>query len=400
MQRTIQACLYSTDPQTGEHILESLAQMTRVEVVAAVGSWDALRERLNNANLDLVIANLDPNYEEALKVVQQASRMAPEVGLLGVSTQTDPKVIINAMRLGCTQFVCAPIDQPDLETAIQRIEATRVSVVPASKRVCVIGSAGGVGATAIACNLAIELTSLSERPAGLVDLNLDFGDAAATFDVAPKYTVVDICKGDTDLDRTMVEAAMHELPCNVHVLARPHRLEDAHLVTPEGIGRVLELLSNMYPYVVVDLPRACTTGNATAIERADHVLVIAQLSVASIRNAHRMVESLLQMGAEEDKLEVVINRYKADHQRIRVADVEESFGRPVFATIPNDYRCVAAALDLGHPIMTNAPQSPARVAIYEMARKIAQGGPDQEDTSSPERKSILGRLWGKREVSN
>ena len=398
MPNTIRACLYSTDDSTGLGVQAALGEVRRVQVISKVSSWEQMRDCLSRTEVDLVLANLDPDVDAALRIMQLVVRAIPDMGIIGISKRTDPQTIIKAMRVGCTQFVCSPIEVTDLENALSRIEATRLRTVQSSRRICVIGSAGGVGATTIACNLALELGHLTERTTALVDLNLDFGDVAAAFDAAPKYTVADVSTMDSEVDRTMLEAAMHPLPCNVHLLARPARLNEAHTVSPDGITRTLQLLSGNYGFVVVDLPRSCTTGNAAAIEEADLVLVVAQLQVPSIRNAHRVTESLLQMGAQEDKIELVINRSKADHERLKVADVEESFGRPVFAMVPNDYRAVAAALDLGHPIQANTPSSPARVAIQEMARKITQEFKSETPTDTQSR-GFFGRLWGKKDAA-
>jgi MinD-like ATPase involved in chromosome partitioning or flagellar assembly len=60
--------------------------------------------------------------------------------------------------------------------------------------------------------------------------------------------------------------------------------------------------------------------------------------------------------------------------------------------IPNDYRRVQSSLDLGHPIVTDAPTSPARVAIQEMAKKLASDRLGDERTlAAPS--GFLGKLW-------
>jgi pilus assembly protein CpaE len=248
----------------------------------------------------------------------------------------------------------------------------------------------------VASNLGLELAHLLERPTALVDLNLEFGDIACAFDCEPTYSVADLCRSGSELDRTMVEAAMHVLPCNVHLLARPAKIQDAPEVAPEAVEKLLVLLSGVYSNVVVDLPRGFNFFSATAVERADLVLIVAQLTVPSIRNARRIYELLRQMNANMDNVEIVLNRYKADFQRITREDVERHFRRPVFGVIPNDYRQVAACLDFGHPILANSPKSPARVAIHEMAKKIAAEF-KSEEASSPQRKGLFGRLLGKKE---
>ena len=137
--------------------------------------------------------------------------------------------------------------------------------------------------------------------------------------------------------------------------------------------------------------------NAAAVDQADLILIIAQLSVPSIRNAQRIHELFLQMNTAEEKVELVLNRCKADFERITPGDVERQFGRRLFAGIPNDYRRIRASLDLGQPILTDSPKSPARLAIHEMARKIANESMSAEAASAG-RKGLLGRLWGKKQT--
>lgn len=394
MQRTIHTCVFSTDERTGEQIRAALRKLPRIQVASEASSWEQVRDCVTSTQVDLLLADLDPDLEAGLKIVHMVARMSPELGIIGVSERTDPETIITAMRTGCAQFVCAPIETADLENAVARIEATRMKVVQLSRRICVVGSAGGVGATTVACNLAAELGYLTDHPVCLVDLNLDFGDVGATFDATPKYSLADVCRPDVEVDRTLIEAAIHPLPYKVHILGRPNKPEDAQAVSPERISEVLGLLSDLYANVVIDLPRTYNLGNAAAVEGADFVLVIAQLQVASVRNAHRVIQALLQMGTDEKRIELVVNRFKAEHQRITVADVEQSFGRPVFALIPNDYRSVAASLDLGHPILVDAPSSPARVAINKMAQKLAHEF-DGAKGARVGRRSLLRRLLQK-----
>jgi len=396
MQRSIRMCFYNTDDESGEQIRRPLREVSHLQVLCECNSWEDTRNCLNGTQVDMVLVNLDPDLAEALHVVQLIGRLTPGIGIIGVSQHSDPDTIIRAMRAGCSQFVCSPIELEDLNNAVTRIEATRVNRVHVSRRICVLGSAGGVGATMVACNLALELAHLTDRPSALLDLNLEFGDVAASFDCRPKYSLADLCLDDADLDRTMVESAIHTLPCNVHILGRPENLEDTQEVQPDKLDRLLNLLSGMYANIVLDLPRHFSPLNSAALERADMVLIIAQLSVPSIRNARRLYDLLLQSGVDEECVEIVLNRYKADHERISPDDVEQHFARPVFAMIPNDYRRVMAALDFGHPILADAPTSPARMAIYEMAKKITQDLKGEE-AEAQQRRGIFGRILGKKQ---
>lgn len=392
MANALRTCVFSTDAETGNHILTALGHLPEIQLVGQARSLEEALACLESGRLDLVLADLDPDVDATLAVVRQLSEGDRDLGIIGVSRQKDPETIIRAMRQGCTQFVCAPIETEDLQVAVARIASARPPVENLCHRIGVIGASGGAGATTVACNLALELAGLAGSATALLDMDLDFGDVAASFDTSPQYTISDICGAGAELDNSVIESAMETLLCKVHLLGRPTKLGESSQVCPESVARMLDILSDRYGNVVVDLPRVFNTINAAVVQQADVLLIVAQLRVASIRNAHRVYELLMHMGAEEGAIKLVLNRHNAAHERISAGNVEETFGQPIFAKIPNDYRNVTAALDLGRPIQDSAPKSSARLAIQDLARKIANA----EDRKTEVRTGIFSRILGKK----
>ena len=215
MADNLHVCLFDTTAGGSNPFSKPFNSLKGIKVIGVASTWMELREWLQHDDVDIVAVNLDSRGEDCLEVVEQTTRLSPTCGIIGVSNNTDPVTIIGAMRAGCTQFVPGPIDNEDLAKAIDRIRITRRRSLSRSKRICVIGSSGGVGATMISCNLAIELGHLTDRRCALVDMNLEFGDVCCAFDCAPRYTLGDLCRDGVDIDRHMVSQAMHELPCNV-----------------------------------------------------------------------------------------------------------------------------------------------------------------------------------------
>ncbi|HRX85554.1 MAG TPA: response regulator, partial [Phycisphaerae bacterium] len=221
MAEKLRACLFNAAADTADALRQAFAKLADFQVLGDTAEWEELRDWVRNAEPDLVAVYLDDEAAEGQHIVEKLAQFAPGTPVLGVSGKTDPAFIIAAMRAGCSQFVPWPIDAADLANATDRIRATRKPTIHNSKRICVIGSSGGVGATAIACNLAMEFGGMTERPAALVDLNLEFGDVGCAFDCAPKYTIADVCRDGVDIDPHMLEAAIHELPCHVALMVRP-----------------------------------------------------------------------------------------------------------------------------------------------------------------------------------
>ncbi|MBU0639718.1 MAG: hypothetical protein KKB50_12700 [Planctomycetes bacterium] len=373
MTSPLRICLFDPVGSPREPFREPFDQLPQTHVVNEFATWEQLQECLASTNIDAVALNLDGTKDNGSYIIQRTAEIAPNCSILAVSRSDDPNLIIKAMRAGCHQFVRWPIDRQDLIAALDRLRSVRTPAPSVSKRICVIGSAGGAGATTLACNLALELSRLTSQACALVDMNLEFGEVACAFDCTPRYSIADICDSDVEVDRTMLESVLEELPCNVTILSRPDDIAQAGAVTPEGVHQVFRLLGTMFPFVLADLPRGGNNLSAAALHGVDHALIITQLTVSSLRNATRIYECMSHMGVSADRFDIVLNRCNANFERIKPEDVEAHFRRPVLAIIPNDYRRVANARDLGHPIFTDSPNSTARLAIHELARKLAAG---------------------------
>jgi pilus assembly protein CpaE len=395
MTDLLHLCLYDPTDTIGDAVRTSISKSQNVLLAGEASKWETFKACVKQVGAEVLLVNLDTSEGLDLEPVERATHLWPSCSIIGISSHMDPPSIISAMRAGCSQFVCAPVEAEDLRQAIARIQATRfanISLSKKSKRVCVIGSSGGVGTTTIACNLAMELAHLSARRCALIDMNLELGDVGCVFDCTPKFSVADVCQTGVEIDCTLLRHAMHDLPCSVSVLTRPEKLEDAQNATPEGIQNMFTGLAEMFPYIVADLPRTFNARMSAAVRDADLILIVSQLGVSSIRNAERVYQGLLQMDVADENIQIVLNRCKSTFERISPDDVETHFGKPVFAMIPNDYHRVQNSLDVGHPIVADAPDAPARLAIQAIARKIACTEQVGELAASG---GLLAKLWSR-----
>ena len=394
MAEPLKICLYDAGNNEDHRFRTPFEQLSNVMIVGEASCWDELWEYLKYRPVDLVAVNMGNERERGLAIVSRILDKKPNCSVVGVSCQMDSEAIIAAMRAGCSQYVTWPVDMADLRAAIERIRMKHYTASLTCKRICVVGSAGGAGATMVACNLTMELATLAERRSVLVDLNLEYGDVATCFDCEPIYTLADVCRQGSDIDRTLLCKAVHELPCNISIIGRPKSIEDVIGITPDAVSSMLSTLGMMFPYVVVDLPRNYSYLNAAAVTGADHVLIVTQLGVPFIRNATRVYDCLLQMGMDEKAVQIVLNRYDANSDQITPEEVQSYFRQPILAKIPNDYRRVQASIDRGQPIVADSPASPARIAIQRIARLLVGEEEKVDATNKP--KGLFGRLWGRK----
>jgi pilus assembly protein CpaE len=362
-----------------------------VRLAADVGTSEDLVATLDEGAINLVIFHLDPDPDAVVEIIDEVSTHFPELASIAISHETSPVAILAPIRAGCDQFVCEPIEHSDLAAAVERAASKRLLSHAKSRCICVTGATGGDGATSIACNLAMEVGQLTEAKCALVDLNLQFGDVAANFDCEMDYTFFHLAQAGADLDRSVMERVVNELPCNVSLLARPETIEQQGAVTADTIHRTIELLTSMYENTVVDLPRRIDTCSFAAANQADLVVIVCQLLVPSIRNTQRYFDALIHAGIARERIEVVVNRVGSSGGRIKQQDLEELTKKPVFASIPNDYQFVSRSLDFGRPIASLDRGNAVRTAIRKMAQNIVND-PAVKASKDKVHRGLLGRL--------
>lgn len=394
MSNLLHVCLYNTDPTASDELSAAIRSLNFVRLVRETANADELAVALNEGAINLVFFHLDPKPDAVVRVIEQVAERYPELALIAVSHQTGPSSILAPMRAGCDQFVCEPIDPADLATAVTRVASKRLFAQAKSRCICVTGASGGAGATSIACNLALEIANHTDRDCALVDLDLQFGDVALSFDREPKYTMYDLAIAGADLDRAMLSSTVSRLPCKVAILSRPEQVEQRESITPDTIHRVFELLAGSYENVVIDVPRDLNPPVIAALAQADLILIVCQLVVPSVRNAERFYHALLGLGVPEEKMEFVVNRCDGRSGRVTLKDLEATTKKPVYASIPNDYQFVARSIDFGRPIAALDRNNPVRAAIRKMAHRILHPS-ESESLEQPVRRGLLSRLLAK-----
>jgi pilus assembly protein CpaE len=395
---TMRVCLF--DRTAAPEIRQALGQLSGVELDASATNWDELQQALSASPPDTVVLHLDgAEISSGFLMTQRVLELTPHVGVVGLCGDARPETIIAAMRAGCQQIARLPIDLQDLQSAIERTRRVNDTVRNAANHrcFCVMGASGGAGATTIACNLALELASISGERVAIVDMNLEFADVACHFDTQPKCGVADVCKPEVEIDQTLLQGAFTHLDSGVSVLSKPAFPSDIASIDPAQVETLFETLKEKYTYVVCDLPRSFSPLVLAALHHADRVLLVTQLAVPFLRNATRIYENLLHMGASEEHIELVLNRSNASYEMITSKEVAEHFGRPVFGEVPNDYKRLTNVRDLGASLAHEAPNSPARIGIHNLASKLCAGVTTAraENSNAKQQTTLLQRLWGR-----
>ncbi len=390
MQRSVRIVVLNLDEQFATDLRRELLQISGVKIVAELNEPGMLAHAVQQFNPDLVFANLDPHPEEVLsgvEVLLSSEDRRPVIAL--AETSEDGTLVLRAMRAGVREFLTRPVNPSELEEAIEKIGRSLGERARQGRLITVMGSAGGVGATTLATNLAVELGDLErgserDRRVALVDLDFRFGQVALSLDLNPSFTIADLCATHQHLDPQMIQKAVQHHDCGIDVLARPNSFEQADVITAASAAAVLNALQENYSYVVVDGPGRFDPSARAVLDIADVNFLVIQLMVASIRNTGRILEAISMGGYNLSRVHLVCNRVNKEEGLMTVENVEATLNRRVFACVPQDWKAVSDSQNMGEPLMANNAKSRVRTAIRELAERI-------HDPESMERRAQEGK---------
>jgi pilus assembly protein CpaE len=400
MSNVLRLALVDPCDATRDTLKNMLLGMDRVWLEAECSRYEFFADVVAQTHPNIGIVALDHDTEKALDLVAQLHEASPDCSVLVVSSSTDGKLILRAMRAGAKEFLSQPVRLEDLLDALERIIERRPDRDKSRpRRSCVIavaGAAGGVGTTSLAVNLGCCLARDPKNSVALVDLDLCLGDADVFLDTIPDYTLVDVAQNVSRLDFTLLRRSLTKHASGLFLLPRPVQLEDASLISPEDLQRVIGLLKATFTHLVLDLSKSYSPLDMVALEMADHVLLVTQLDLPCLRNTVRLLMSFNNLKQVPEKVKIIVNRVGLGSGNISLKKAQDTIGREIFRQLPNDYRTMVEVRNNGVPLIEQAPKAAVTQAIVELAQALTeQPAPaSQADAGKAARNSLLDLFRG------
>jgi pilus assembly protein CpaE len=281
------------------------------------------------------------------------------------------------MRAGVREVLPTPMAMDSFRGSINHARSLQVAPefgAGVGRVLGVIGAKGGGGATFLATNLAFALSRLGKRVV-VLDLNLYFGDAAIFLgDSSPKSTIVDVARHSQDLDLSLLEASMAKVSERLHLLSAPETPVNINVVSPVAIQQIINLARTHYDFVVLDMCALLDSTAVKALDMCETVNLVLQLNLPDIRAAKRMVRVFRDLGYDNDKINIMVNRYVKGGD-IALSDVEKATMLKVSRVFPNSYVAVTASINQGIPLLELRPQDEVALALDDWAHQLVPGLP-------------------------
>jgi len=342
---------------------------------------------------DIVIFGDEVPLGESLSIANLFDGQLPGVELMLVA-EPDADVALRAMRVGVREMVSPSIGQDELKVLLHRASGNVTnrlkphltggveSGVASSRVIVVVSSKGGVGKSTVAANLALGIARVAPMETVLVDLDVQFGDAATLLDLTPSHSLADAFGSSAALDTLILKTFLTMHPSKLYVLAGADSPTVSDHVTAVHVKRLLEQLASQFRYVVVDTGAGLSEHTLAALERANDVVIVSSMDVTSIRSVRKEVDVLSELSLFPPSRHLVLNM--ADQRSgLTARDVEGVVGMPVSVTIPRSPE-VPLAANHGEPILLSKKPGPVGKAIDELVQRLSD--PVEADDQGGKRK--------------
>jgi pilus assembly protein CpaE len=320
---------------------------------------------------DIIILDVASHGTEELITLEQFGQHYPGSAMIILCENASSEFLVAAIRTGVKDVL--PLETCALQEAVRRIESKLKPVSTPQKMgkvIAFMASKGGSGATFLACNLGYILAATRDVKVALLDLNLQFGDAALfVSDSVPSNTLADVASNISRLDASFLASSMVQVLPNYGVLAAPEDAERSVEIKPEHIEALVRLAKSQYDFVIMDIGRTLSATSVKALDHADMIFVVLQETLPFIRDSKRLIHTLQSLGYAKDKINLILNRYEKGGD-IQLEDVEATLGMKVFKTVPNSYEAVSASVNQGVPIMKIDKHNSVTKVLQEVAKNL------------------------------
>lgn len=412
----IRVLLVDDIAETRENLKKLIFFEDDIEVVGTAGTGEEGIRIAKQLRPDVVIMDINMPGIDGITAAEILNRELPGVGIIMMSVQGEADYLRRSMLAGAREFLIKPPSVEQIITSIRRVHSlSKVERIPVRdveenlppsanghgqsranltllgrtpKRnpqpepapppmreegdiIAVFGSKGGVGASSVAINLAIALHE--QKPnlrIAVVDGNTEFGDLSVLLNVKATRTILDLVQAhDLENQEQFIEQVFMPHTSGIKVLPGPHPSQ-SDAVTGEQMKRIIAALRMTFDYVIFDTRPTFQEPILTILDNAQTILLVTTTDIPAIRNARLFFEITDELGYENDRVRLVINKFDPN-SGVPTQAIQASIKHPIIAELPRDDRLAGNAIQQGLPFVLSNSRHPLSQGVMNLARKFS-----------------------------
>jgi pilus assembly protein CpaE len=356
--RTLQFLVVSNDPSLAEEF-QNAAQGVKT-FRCATTFVDSQRAGIEAARLrqpEVVVVEMGLDVAEVRAFAEEVSVVSPDTAVVAAysrrtfsDAEVESAAIIDALRARVQDFLRRPLSSGELEQLVMRLRrGSERQQGRLGKVISFISNKGGVGKSSVSTNVACELARRHPGRVLLLDVSLQLGVCSSMLDLDPTTSITDAAQQLDRLDTTFLQQITLPHESGLRVLAAPPTVMAAAEVDDRVVSRVIALARRSYDYVVVDTFPVVDGVIMAILDLSNVVCIVTQVIVPVLNGTASLLETVRQLGVDEDRLWVILNRGQPSFAgELKASDVESHLKVNVRHEVPYEKK-LPMSVNMGRP---------------------------------------------------
>lgn len=300
----------------------------------------------------ILVLEVDRHDPASLNRVAQVRAARSDLPVIVALDDASVSLVRALMRQGVTNIISLPFNREELISEVLDVGVARANSLDAqlAPMVSVLSSTSGGGATTILTHLAgafVDQSGMS-KSCCVIDLDVQFGEAASYLNVAPALTVMDLLAAGDRLDAEFMRSAAKDTGHGFSLVSASRDIAPLESIDVDQLLRLLDIMRQEFDLVLIDLPKNWTNWTLSAALACTQLMLVTDQSLRGIRQGKRILDMFSSVGLDQARCNIVVNRVeKRLFQTISVREVEDAMGREVCGTVASDPATVGPAQDQG-----------------------------------------------------
>ena len=396
---------YICDENTAEKIRPVCIELGwQIEKINKGGLRNAVQSLSVSASPNILFVDLSESGDPLNDINALAEVCEPGTVVIAAGEVNDVRLYRDLVASGIQDYLLKPFSTDQLRDAITHAQSVlngprnvEAAVERPHMMTAVIGTRGGVGASALAASLAWLMSDAHKWSTAMLDLDIHFGTGALSLDLEPGRGLTDAIDNPSRIDGLFIERAMVRASDKLSILSAEAPINQPMLTDGGAFYQLQEEMRSVFECTVIDMPRAMLVQHPHLMADVRSAVIVTELTLAGARDMIRLL-SWLKSNAPQTETLIIANRVGAGASEVSRKDFETSIERKIDFILPLDIKTVCQAAKLGKSIAEVGKSSKLGIGMRDICKRLMATGDASAIAAANAPKaasvSLIGKLSG------
>jgi pilus assembly protein CpaE len=299
--------VFVTDRDSEGVIRQCLSDLAVPDAIFVNGGVDAAITALKaRSSPRLLIVDVHGVDDPVGRVHDLANVCDPETGVLIIGDVNDIRIYRSLKASGVVEYYFKPLVRNLVMQTCQAIMTGNTEQAPSrqGRLIFIVSARGGSGGTTVATNTAWFLAEKRKRRVALIDMDLQYGDAALQLDASPSHGLMEALEHPDRVDELFLERAIIKVGERLGLMAGLEPLNDTVNLDEHAVMSLVELMLRRYRYLFMDIPAEVAPRLLRLMHLPSTTVLVSASSLACARDVARWRVKLGPNSAERTTLHI------------------------------------------------------------------------------------------------